>query len=238
MKMHKQKKRILVVDDETKIVEVIKSYLEKAEYFVYSAYDGITVMKLFDKINPDLMILDLMLPDINGENLCRILREKSKIPIIMLTAKTSEGDIINGLDIGADDYVTKPFSPRQLVARVKALIRRTEGDKLRKEGLISFNNGKLIIDTLKYEVKKSGTIVNLTPIEYNILKTMASYPEKNFTREELISIVLEKSFDGYDRAIDSHIKNLRQKLEDNPKSSLYILTVRGIGYRFIGIKDK
>ncbi len=168
-------------------------------------------MKLFDKINPDLMILDLMLPDINGENLCRILREKSKIPIIMLTAKTSEGDIINGLDIGADDYVTKPFSPRQLVARVKALIRRTEGDKLRKEGLISFNNGKLIIDTLKYEVKKSGTIVNLTPIEYNILKTMASYPEKNFTREELISIVLEKSFDGYDRAIDSHIKNFKTK---------------------------
>lgn len=233
MKMHKQKKRILVVDDEIRIVEVIKSYLEKAEYFVYSAYDGTTVMKLFDKINPDLMILDLMLPDINGENLCRILRKKSKIPIIMVTAKTSEGDIINGLDIGADDYVTKPFSPRQLVARVKALIRRTE-----KEGLISFNNGKLIIDTLKYEVKKSGNTVNLTPIEYNILKTMASYCEKNFTREELISIVLEKSFDGYDRAIDSHIKNLRQKLEDDSKNPTFILTVRGIGYRFIGIKDE
>lgn len=235
--MHNHKKRILVVDDEMKIVEVVKSYLERDGYFVYSAYDGKTVISLFDKIAPDLMILDLMLPDVRGEELCEILRSKSKVPIIMLTAKTSEDDILRGLDIGADDYVTKPFSPRQLVARVKALLRRTKDEGSRFEDLIYIDEGDLIIDNLSYEVKKSGETINLTPIEYKILSVMVNHPEKIFTREELISIVLEKNFDGYNRTIDSHIKNLRQKIETDSKKPAYILTVRGIGYKFGVIKD-
>lgn len=236
--MKEQKRRILVVDDEIKIVEVVKSYLQRDGYSVYSAYDGNTVMDMFDKVNPDLMILDLMLPDICGEKLCSILRKKSKVPIIMLTAKTSESDILNGFDIGADDYVIKPFSPKQLVARVKSLLRRTVDDKDIMDYIISIDNGRLTINNSSYEVKKSGSIVNLTPVEYNILTVMAGYPEKIFTREELISIVLGKNFDGYNRAIDSHIKNLRQKIEDNSRNPAYILTVRGIGYKFGGIVEK
>ncbi|MCH3963698.1 MAG: response regulator transcription factor [Clostridium sp.] len=236
--MKEQKRRILVVDDEIKIVEVVKSYLQRDGYSVYSAYDGNTVMDMFDKVNPDLMILDLMLPDICGEKLCSILRKKSKVPIIMLTAKTSESDILNGFDIGADDYVIKPFSPKQLVARVKSLLRRTVDDKDIMDYIISIDNGRLTINNSSYEVKKSGSIVNLTPVEYNILTVMAGHPEKIFTREELISIVLGKNFDGYNRAIDSHIKNLRQKIEDNSRNPVYILTVRGIGYKFGGIVEK
>lgn len=236
--MKEQKRRILVVDDEIKIVEVVKSYLQRDGYSVYSAYDGNTVMDIFDKVNPDLMILDLMLPDICGEKLCSILRKKSKVPIIMLTAKTSESDILNGFNIGADDYVVKPFSPKQLVARVKSLLRRTADDKDIMDDMISIDNGKLTINNLSYEVKKSDSMVNLTPVEYNILTVMAGHPEKIFTREELISIVLGKNFDGYNRAIDSHIKNLRQKIEDNSRSPVYILTVRGIGYKFGGIVEK
>ncbi|WP_446899752.1 response regulator [Clostridium sp. LBM24168] len=236
--MKEQKRRILVVDDEIKIVEVVKAYLQRDGYSVYSAYDGNTVMAIFDKVNPDLMILDLMLPDICGEKLCSILRKKSKVPIIMLTAKTSESDILNGFDIGADDYVLKPFSPKQLVARVKSLLRRTADDKDIMDDIISIDNGKLTINNSSYEVRKSGNIINLTPVEYNILTVMATHPAKIFTREELISIVLGKNFDGYNRAIDSHIKNLRQKIEDSSKKPVYILTVRGIGYKFGGIVKK
>jgi DNA-binding response OmpR family regulator len=231
--MIKDKKKILVVDDEIKIIEVVKSYLESNNFSAFSATNGNEAISLFYNEDPDLIILDLMLPDIAGEEICKFLRiKKSKIPIIMLTAKIGEEDILKGLDIGADDYITKPFSPRQLVARVKALLRRVEVDEIQLSEIYCFNQNDLVIDNVAYEVKKSGDLVNLTRNEYNILITMAKYPSKVFTREELISVALGESFEGYDRAIDSHIKNLRQKIENDPRNPRYIHTIRGIGYRF------
>jgi len=227
-------KKILVVDDEVKIVEVVKSYLENSGYSVTEAYNGKDALDKFEKVNPALVVLDLMLPDISGEEICKTIRKKSRVPIIMLTAKIEEEDILKGLNIGADDYITKPFSPRQLVARVKAVLRRASDTPVPLSNIMSFNDDDLVIDTLKYEVKKNGNIVNLTPNEYKLLMTMVRYPDKTFTREELICMVLGEDFDGYDRTIDTHIKNIRQKIESDPKNPKYILTVHGIGYRFGG----
>jgi len=232
--MSSNMKRILVVDDEPKIVEVVKSYLENSGYVVLEAYDGKQAYEICDKMNPSLIILDLMLPDTTGEEVCRRLRKKSKVPIIMLTAKIEEEDILKGLDIGADDYVTKPFSPRQLVARVEALLRRTEDDSAFLSKVISFYDDDLMIDLIHYDIKKKGISVNLTPNEYKILSTMVKYPKKVFTREELISVVIGSDFDGFDRIIDTHMKNIRQKIETDVKSPQYILTVHGVGYRFGG----
>lgn len=232
--MNKHIKSILVVDDEAKIVEVIKSYLEAGDYQVYTASDGQSALDIFDNIQPALIILDLMLPDISGEEVCRRLRTKSRVPIIMLTAKIEEEDILTGLDIGADDYVTKPFSPRQLVARVAALLRRAEEDAIPLARVISFFNSDLVIDFQSYEVKKNGKAVNLTPNEFKMLGALLKYPQKVFTREELIHIVIGEDFEGYDRIIDTHIKNLRQKIETDSKNPIYILTVHGIGYKFGG----
>ncbi len=226
--------RILVADDEMKIVEVVRSYLENSGYEVNVAHNGRDAIQLFEKCNPLLIILDLMLPDMTGEEICKTIRRKSKVPIIMLTAKIAEEDILKGLDIGADDYVTKPFSPRQLVARVAAVLRRSEGNDKSKTEILSFNHDELVIHTKKYEIKRNHEIVNLTPIEYKMLVTLARYPAKVFTREELITIVLGEDFDGYDRTVDTHIKNLRQKIEHDSKAPVYILTVHGIGYRFGG----
>jgi DNA-binding response OmpR family regulator len=230
--MNKVNKTILVVDDEIKIVEILKSYLENEGYIVCTAYNGADAIGLFNKEKPSLIILDIMLPDINGTEVCEFLRSKSKVPIIMLTAKTEEEDILKGLNIGADDYMTKPFSPRQLVARVKALLRRIEDDNSKESEVATFNDGDLRINEFNYEVRKSGKIINLTPVEYSILVTISKHSSKVFTREELIYIALEGMFEGYDRTIDSHIKNLRQKIEDDPKNPVYIVTVRGIGYKF------
>ncbi len=226
-------KKILVVDDEPNIVEVVKSYLEKSGYEVAEAFTGSEALDLFEKINPVLVILDLMLPDISGEEVCRRLRNRSRVPVIMLTAKVEEEDILKGLGLGADDYVTKPFSPRQLMARVEALLRRTAQDVTLAERL-SYNQGDLVIDLYGHEVKKSGVKVNLTPNEYRILLTMLKYPRKAFTRDELVAMALGDDYEGFDRTIDVHIKNLRQKIETDPKSPKYILTVHGVGYRFGG----
>ncbi len=233
--MNNMQKKILIVDDEMKIVEVVKSYLENNGYTVCEAYNGKEALDKFEKENPALVILDLMLPDMTGEEICQALRMKSRVPIIMLTAKVEEEDVLRGLKIGADDYVTKPFSPRQLVARVEAVLRRSSDALVPLSSLLSFNNGELVIDTSKYEVKRDGKVVNLTPNEYKILITMVKYPGKTFTREELIYMALGEDFDGYDRTIDTHIKNIRQKIESDPKSPKYILTVYGIGYRFGGV---
>jgi DNA-binding response OmpR family regulator len=227
-------KKILVVDDEVKIVEVVKSYLNHSGYDVFEAYNGKQAIDLFEKVNPCLVVLDLMLPDMTGEDICRLIRKKSRVPIIMLTAKVEEEDILKGLDIGADDYITKPFSPRQLVARVAALLRRTSDDPIPLINTLSFNENDLEIDNLSYDVKKNGNSVNLTPNEYKILLTMIKYPKKTFTREELISFAFGENFDGFDRTVDTHIKNLRQKIETDPKTPKYVLTVHGIGYRFGG----
>ncbi len=226
-------KRILIVEDEAKIVEFIESYLLNSGYTVYKAFTGREALKIFEQQKIDLILLDLMLPDITGEEVCLKIRKNSGVPIIMLTAKSGDENIIKGLDMGADDYMTKPFSPRQMIARVNAVFRRSAPEKDTKN-ILNFRQGDLVIDTANYTVKKSGSITYLTPSEYKILITLAKRPNKVFTREELIDVAFDGDFFGYDRTIDSHIKNLRAKIEDNPKECTYILTIRGIGYRFGG----
>lgn len=232
--MGEVKKDILIVDDEPRIVEFVESYLEKSGYTVYKAYNGEDALSIFQQEDLSLILLDLMLPDISGEEICRIIRKTSGIPIIMLTAKVEEESILKGLDIGADDYITKPFSPRQLVARVGALLRRTGGGNFAVSNLLTFNDNELIIDTVKYSVEKNGVAINLTPIEYKILYTMARTPNKVYTRDDLITYALGEDYNGFDRSVDSHIKNLRRKIEDDTKNCKYILTVHGLGYKFGG----
>lgn len=232
--MKDTKQKILIVDDEVKIVEAVKAYLENSDYEVFTAFDGQEALKQFEKYSPDLVILDLMLPIITGEEICRIIRRKSRVPIIMLTAKVGEDDKITGFHIGADDYLTKPFSPRELVARVGSLLRRCSEGISPLFSTMSWNEDDLIIDFMNLNVKKSGVEVSLTPNEFKILSVMVKYPNKVFTREELIEVALGIDFDGFERTIDSHIKNLRSKIEDNSSVPRYIVTVRGIGYKFEG----
>ena len=224
-------KRILIVDDEPKIVDVVKSYLENSGYLVSAAYSGKEAYEKFEKKNPSLIILDWMLPDTTGVEICKTLRQKSNVPIIMLTAKVEEENILQGLRIGADDYVTKPFSPRQLVARVEAILRRAESDS---PEILSFHNGELIVDFTGRDVKIGGISVSLTPNEFKIICALAKHPQKVFTREELITIVSGVDFDGFDRVIDTNIKNIRQKVEADTRNPRYILTVHGVGYKFGG----
>lgn len=230
----KESKKILVVDDEVKIVDIVQAYLVKNGYEVITAFNGKDAISVFEKELPSLVILDLMLPDLSGEEICKIIRKKSRVPIIMLTAKVDEEDVINGLNIGADGYILKPFSPKELVARVVALLRRTEKDDLPLSNTYSFNNNDLIIDILKHEVKKDGKAVSLTPTEYKILLTLLKYSTKLFTREELIAVIFDEYYNGYDRAIDTHVKNLRQKIETDTRNPQYVITVHGVGYKFGG----
>ena len=228
------KKKILVVEDEAKILEVVTSLMEKQGYEVYQAEEGKQALEIFNNNEISLIILDLMLPDISGEDICMKIREKSRVPIIMLTAKITEANLLRGLDIGADDYITKPFSLMELVARVKAILRRTSEELKPLYKYNSFQNGDLYIDVESNVIKKKNKSLNLTQSEWKILLSLIKYPNKVFTREELVSIALGSDFDGYNRTIDSHIKNLRQKIEDNPKTPLYIITVFGKGYKFGG----
>ncbi|SHL70385.1 DNA-binding response regulator, OmpR family, contains REC and winged-helix (wHTH) domain [Anaerocolumna jejuensis DSM 15929] len=230
--MEENKKRILVVEDEEKIMEFIESYLINSGYEVIKAYSGRAAESKLREERLDMLLLDLMLPDKSGEEILRNLRKESRIPVIILTAKSSEESVINGLDIGADDYITKPFSPRQMVARVNALFRRSE--KGESGETLSFRNGKLMINLENYRVMKEGEDILLTPSEFKLLTTLAKRNGKVFTREELIMIAFDGDYAGFDRTIDSHIKNLRAKLEDNPKEPEYILTIRGVGYKFGG----
>jgi len=230
--MNERKKKVLVVDDEPKIVEAVVAYLENSGYEPIVAYDGEKALSLFEKMNPDLVLLDLMLPKISGEEVCKAIRRTSRIPIIMLTAKIGEDEKINGLNIGADDYVAKPFSPRELIARVNSLFRRSDEGVAPLFHTMSWNNNDLELDLNSYTVRKSGEIVNLTPNEFKLLCAMIKYPKKTFTREELIEIAFGVDYDGFERTIDSHIKNLRSKIEDDTTKPNYIVTVRGIGYKF------
>lgn len=227
-------KKILVVDDEIKIVDVVTSYLEKSGYKVLQAFNGRQALEVYERTRPCLVVLDLMLPDMMGEEVCQKLRRISRVPIIMLTAKADEDDLLRGLHLGADDYVTKPFSPRELLARVEALLRRALDEALPLANFLSFNNADLEIDALRHEVRKNGATVNLTPNEYKILMTLIKFPQKAFTREEIMTIALGEDYKGFDRTIDTHIKNLRQKIEADPRNPKYILTVHGVGYRFGG----
>ncbi len=222
-------KKILVVDDESQITELLRSYLEREGYQVAVAADGEEALTMADAERPDLILLDLMLPKKNGFEVCREIRAKSRVPIIMLTARDEEPDKIVGLELGADDYITKPFSPREAVARVRAVLRRTEPDA--QEGKI-IRTGGLEIDSLRHEVRKNGNVVELTPTEFKILETLADSPRRVYTRLQLVEEVQGYSFEGYERTIDAHIKNLRQKIEDDPKNPRLIGTVYGVGYRF------
>ncbi|AOY76472.1 response regulator transcription factor [Clostridium formicaceticum] len=224
-------KNILVVDDEESIVSVVKAYLEKEGYRVFTAYNGNAAIDRFHHEMIHFIILDLMLPDLSGEEVCKKIRLESQVPILMLTAKVEESDRIYGLDIGADDYLTKPFSPKELVARVRAILRRTGTEKI-KANILDFYNGDLTIDLNKMEAKKQRKLVDLTNTEYKILSIMAQNIGKVFTREELVVKVLGYDYEGYDRTIDTHIKNVRHKIED--KNKKYILTVYGVGYKFMG----
>ncbi len=224
---------ILVVEDESKIADIVSAYLKKEGFNVTVADTGQKALSLL-KDGFDLIILDLKLPDIAGEDICRTIRKDSDLPIIMLTAKSEEEDRIKGLGIGADDYVVKPFSPRELVARVKALLRRVKD----KQESISFNNGSLVIDFSRFEIKKNGLPVVLTPTEFRLLHKIAERPGQVFTRLQLVNVILGYDFEGYDRTIDAHIKNIRHKIEDDPTAPEFIKTVYGLGYKFIGQPDE
>lgn len=225
---------VLVVDDEQMIREAISSFLEKQGYRVFVAETGQEAMQFFEKQMISFVILDLMLPDLSGEEICTLIRKKSRVPIIMLTAKTMEEDMLNGLDLGADDYITKPFSLKNLYARMQAILRRSSKDLKPLVAKFSWNNGDLIVDYDRREVYKKGDIVAMTPIEWKILSAFTKYPQKVFTREDLITVAFDLEFGGYDRVVDTHIKNLRKKIEDDPKKPVYIRTVHGLGYRFGG----
>ena len=229
----KLNKSVLLIEDDLQMQEFIIEYLKDYNFDCTAFTHPKDAIQSFKNNNDyEIIILDLMLPDMSGEEICQALRKKSRVPIIMLTAKVEEEDLLKGLNIGADDYVTKPFSPRQLVARVEAVLRRSSDNIAPLANTLSFYDDELVIDVLKYEVKKDGEIVSLTPNEYKLLLTMVKYPDKTFTRDELITISLGENFNGYDRTIDTHIKNLRQKIEPDPKHPKYILTIHGVGYRF------
>lgn len=231
------RKNILVVDDEAMMREAVALYLKQKGFNVYTAETGTQAMESFEKEKIDFIILDLMLPDIPGEEICTRIRKQSKVPIIMLTAKTMEEDLLNGLHIGADDYMTKPFSLKELYARVEVILRRSAEDVKPLAERFTWNHGDLEVDLERKSIRKSGTLVTLTPLEWNIFAALMENAQKVFTRNELIDIAFDVGFNGYDRVIDTHIKNLRKKLEDDPKKPRYIKTVHGFGYRFGGDRD-
>jgi DNA-binding response OmpR family regulator len=229
-----ENKNILVVDDEPKIAEALTSFLRSKGYTVFTAETGRRALDVFEKNNIALILLDLMLPDISGEDVCAAVRKKSRVPMIMLTAKTSEASHLNGLELGADDYMTKPFSLKVVAAHVEALLRRAAGDLTPLAVKNSWRDGDLTADFEKGVVSRRGVPVSLTVTELKILSALIKYPGKIFTREELLTLVLGDDTGSIDRVIDNHIKNLRQKIEDDSKAPVYVLTIRGLGYKFGG----
>jgi len=221
---------ILVVDDEPKIVRTAKAYLENAGFAVVTADDGQMALTVYRHEKPALVILDLGLPGLDGLDVARTLRKDSDVPIIMLTARVDETDKLIGLELGADDYITKPFSPRELVARVRAVLRRSGGE--REQAPPPIVAGEIRIDLERRLVAAGGQAVELTPTEFDLLAVLARHPGRVFTRLELLDRVQGYAFEGYERTIDAHVKNLRQKIEPEPKQPRYVLTVYGVGYRF------
>jgi len=222
-------KKILVIDDEPKIVEICQDYLVKAGFDVSHAYDGLTGLAVARRSQPDLVVLDLMMPDMDGLDVCRELRRESNVPIIMLTARVEEADKLIGLEIGADDYMTKPFSPRELVARVRTVLRRGVGNPQAEV----IHAGDMILDRGHYSARFPDREIPLTPTEFELLATLASQPGRIFSRAQLLTAVRGVAFDSYERAIDSHIRNLRKKIEPVDGSVSHIVTVHGAGYKFI-----
>ena len=220
---------VLVVEDERKLRELVRSYLERAGFTVLSTGSGAEAITMVTDASPDLVVLDLGLPDVSGETVAREVRAPSTTPILMLTAKSAEEDRIRGLELGADDYVTKPFSPRELVLRVQAILRR--GGPPAAQGIISYGGGELVIDEPQRLAMVRGTAVALTPTEWGVLVALASVPGRVYSRFELINRVRGYEFEGYERTVDSHVKNLRRKVEDDPGNPRIIQTVLGGGYR-------
>jgi len=226
-------RKILVVDDDVKTVELVKLYLNRDGYHVLTAYDGNEALELARQSHPDLIVLDLMLPGCDGLEICHQLKNESDVPIIMLTARTTEDDKLTGLDSGADDYMTKPFSPRELAARVRAVLRRLPEEALQR-GPEEIKCSDLAINFPKREASIKGKALQLTPAEFKLLGVLAKEPGRVFSREQLISMVFGYDFEGFDRTIDVHILNLRRKLEPDPNHPKYIKTVYGTGYKFAG----
>jgi two-component system alkaline phosphatase synthesis response regulator PhoP len=224
------KPKILVVDDERKIVELVRLYLEKDGYRVLVATDGLDGLELARQKRPDLILLDLMLPGMDGLDVCRILQAESDVPIIMLTARTTDEDKLIGLELGADDYVTKPFNPREVVARVRAVLRRVGKEAARGPTEMCFAG--LVIDRRRCEVRVRGEVANLTPTEFRLLEVLASEPGRAFARLELLDRVFGFDFEGFERTVDVHVKNLRKKIEPDPRQPTYVQTVYGVGYKF------
>jgi DNA-binding response OmpR family regulator len=221
-------KRVLVVDDDVKTVELVKLYLNRDGYRVITACDGVDALRLARESHPDLIVLDLMLPGMDGLEICRILRAESDVPIIMLTAMSTDQDKLTGLGIGADDYVTKPFSPKELAARVRTVLRRIPGER----GPEEIKHQELSVNFLKHEAFLSGKPLNLTTAEFRLLGTLIKEPDRVFSRAQLIEKAFGYDFEGFDRTIDVHILNLRRKLEPDPRKPRYIKTVYGAGYKF------
>jgi DNA-binding response OmpR family regulator len=220
---------ILIIEDEPELVKVLRSYLEQAGFNVLSAARGDSGLSTWEHRRPDLVILDLNLPGMDGLDVARAIRRKANTPILMLTARVDETDQLIGLELGADDYMTKPFSPRLVVARVRALLRRAEGGKAEPRLLRA---GDLEIDAEAHTLTRSGEVIELTPTEFNLLESLAAQPGRAFSRLQLLEAAQGAAFEGYERSIDAHIKNLRAKIEPDPKNPKYIETVFGIGYRF------
>ncbi len=223
-------KTVLVVDDDVKTVELVKVYLNRDGYGVLTAYDGVEALRVARESNPDLVVLDLMLPDVDGLEVCRTLRHESDVPIIMLTARTTDQDKLTGLDSGADDYVTKPFSPKELAARVRAVLRRLPGER----GPAQITHGELTMNFVRREAWLAGRLLALTDVEFKLLGVLAREPGRVFSRGDLIEKALGYDFAGFDRTIDVHILNLRRKIEQAPNRPRYIKTVYGAGYKFVG----
>lgn len=235
MDMSIDTRRILLVEDEEAIREAVAAYLKRENYAVVGVGDGQSAVEEFARHHFDLVILDLMLPAVSGEQVCRIIRDASDVPIIMLTAKGEVEDRIIGLELGADDYLVKPFSPRELVARCRALLRRAHMDSEPQREVLEF--GDLTIDVSGHKVLIRGEEVDLTASEFKLLTTLSRFPGRVYSRMELVEKVLGYDFEGYERTIDSHVKNLRAKLGDDPRNPTWLYTVHGVGYRFEAPKE-
>jgi len=224
--------KILVVDDERKITEVLKAYLEREKYYVLTANEGVEALRMAREEKPDLIILDLMLPGLSGEEICRRLRDEgSRIPVIMLTAKTTLEDKVYGLGIGADDYVVKPFSPQEVVARVRTILRRNDADPVPLTDILNMAGGKLVIDTLRHRITWENQLLDLTPTEFSLLVYLARRPGRVFSRAQLAEAIFGYESFTDDRTVDAHIKNLRQKMQSIGMPAL-IKTIYGVGYKY------
>ena len=225
-------KRILVADDDKRLADLVRRYLENGGFSVTVAHDGRKALDIARGRQPDLVILDLMMPELDGWDVCRILRAESDVPIIMLTARSTEDDMLLGLDLGADDYITKPFSPREVVARVRTVLRRSGAGEGEPERMI-WSIGKLEVDAHRHEARLEGDYLDVTPREFAVLRVLAAAPGKAFSRSELISEAFGFDYDGMERTVDAYIRSLRKKLDDDSEQPAYIETVYGVGYRMI-----